>query len=184
MIKLCTDPNCDEEAGLTIQRQIDPAPVPYCHPHGAQRQHELQQALENFRVVVIPPAAPPTELDRAVARIHDLEDLITKATGNAHGLLQPGATEQAEQLATALHTHETQSRALSSARSELADREQALQRMRRDLEQTRAELERTSAELVTARRTLQTRTPAPAPTVPPPAPITPPPPTRPDANKP
>lgn len=172
MIKLCTDPSCDEEAGLTIQRQIDPEGVPYCHPHGAQRQHALNQALENFRVVVIPPAAPPTPLELAEARISELEELLRVIEASGGGDVdsrQSLAKAANDQLATTLHTLETQSRALSSARNELADREQSMQTMRREMDRMRAELERTRAELATAKT-------APAPA----APITPPPPTQPD----
>jgi ABC-type transporter Mla subunit MlaD len=163
MIKLCTDPNCDEEAGLTIQRQIDPAPVPYCHPHGAQRQHELQQALENFRVVVIPPAAPPTDLELAMARISELEEKTNPDAGNG--------PELADQLETALHTLEAQSKTLDRAREQLGEKDQALQVLRRELERTRAELVTTRAELVAKAAAVV------------PGPITPPPPTRPDHVK-
>lgn len=183
MINLCTDPTCDETAALSIQRQGDVAPVGYCLPHGYQRENELKQKLENFRTVVL--ERPPSELEQALARVQELEEELTDPNGsivvdgepNEHGLRQPGPAEQAEQLKTALDTLEIQSRALSSARNELADKDRALQSLKRELERSKAELERTSAELQTARKTLQTMAPAEPRD-------TPPPPTRPDADKP
>jgi chromosome segregation ATPase len=151
----CSDPNCAEEAGLTIQRQIDPGPVPYCHPHGANRQHALNQALENFRVVVVPPAAPPTELELAEERIAELEQALTKATGNTHGLLQPGAVEKAEQLETALRTLETQSRVLQEAREALEDTRASLQLKAGQLERLQSTLTIANAARVKAEEDLQ-----------------------------
>jgi len=168
----CSDPNCAEEAGLTLQRQIDPDAVPFCHPHGAQRQHDLSQALVNFRVVVLPPDSPPTDLELALARIAELEAL--RPLGEAGE-----SPELADQLETALHTLEMQSATLKSARTELGDREQALQTLRRELDRTRAELTKAKDDLALCRLELERfqANEAAGSHV---GPITPPPPTRPD----
>ena len=143
MIKLCNDPTCDETAAMSVQRQGDVEPVVYCLRHAYQREDELRQRLETFASVVL--ERPATELEIALARVQELEgtqpDGGTGGAGDGTG----DGTSSAEQLATALHTLETQGRALASARSELADRDQALQVLRRELERTRAELERAKA---------------------------------------
>jgi chromosome segregation ATPase len=185
MINLCTDPTCDETAALSIQRQGDVAPVGYCLPHGYQREAELRQKLENFRTVVL--ERPPSELEQALARVQELEEELTEPNGqtaagadNEHGLKQPGAAETEEQLETALHTLEMQSATLKTTRAELADREQALQSMRRELERTRGELTKAKDDLALCRAELERfkANEAAGPRVE--GPITPPPPTRPD----
>jgi septal ring factor EnvC (AmiA/AmiB activator) len=166
----CSDPNCAEEAGLTLQRQIDPEAVPFCHPHGAQRQHELNQALVNFRVVVLPPDAPPTDLEIALARVAELE---TRGPDDGAG------PELAGQLETALHTLEVQSKTLDRAKTDLAERNEAVASLRRELERTRAELSKAKDDLALCRlelERLQANEAAGSHV----GPITPPPPTRPD----
>ncbi len=177
MINLCTDPTCDETASLSLQRQGDVAPVGYCLPHGYQRENELKQKLENYTLVVL--ERPESELAQALARVQELEEELTDPGGSVvdgePGAGGAGDTSTAEQLATTLHTLETQARTLASVRSELADKDQALQSLRKELDRTRGDLERTRAQLAAAVKT------APAPAEPR---DTPPPPTRPDAAKP
>jgi DNA repair exonuclease SbcCD ATPase subunit len=183
MINLCTDPTCDETAALSIQRQGDIAPVGYCLPHGYQRENELRQKLENFATVVL--ERPATELELALSRVQELEEELTQPDGQTvdgeHGLKQPGALETEEQLETALHTLEMQSATLKTTRGELADREQALQSLRRELDRTRAELTKAKDDLALCRVELDRfkANEAAGPRVEG-GPVTPPPPTRPD----
>ena len=151
-------------------------PVGYCLPHGYQRENELKQKLENYTLVVL--ERPESELAQALARVQELEEELTEPGGSVvDGEPGPGDTSTAEQLATTLHTLETQARTLSSVRSELADKDQALQSLRKELDRTRGDLERTRSQLAAALEAAKA-TPADGP------PITPPPPTRPDAAKP
>lgn len=179
MIKLCTDPTCDETAAMSVQRSGDVAPVVYCLPHGYQRENELKQLLENFVSVVL--ERPASDLDRALARVQELEKKPEPEGAGAGA----GVGSSADDLALTLHTLETQSQALATARHELADREQALQLMRRELERTRRELETARGDLHAAVRTIERLRAARVPGDGPPAPvpatvITPAPPTRPD----
>lgn len=129
----CSDPNCAEEAGLTLQRSIDPAAVAFCLPHGYQREAELKQQLQNYQLVSIV-AMPPSELELAQARLAELEERA------GAGVVFDPDTEVGAQLETALQTLELQSKTLEKARAELADRDTALQSLRRELERTRTEL--------------------------------------------
>ena len=167
----CSDPNCAEDAGLTIQRSIDPAAVAYCLPHGYQRAAELKPRLENYQLVSIV-AMPPSELELAQARLAELE---------AKGPDAGDGAELADQLETALHTLELQSKTLDKARTELADRDTALSSLRRELERTRADLQRVTGELDRVRAERAAAMAAPPAEGPR---ITPAPPTRPDPTKP
>jgi len=171
MINLCSDPTCDENAALTIQRQIDIAPVGFCLTHGYQREAELKQRLENYTLVTVVQQAP-TELELAQARIAELEE---KTQPDGGGELRIGDDHTAEQqLETVLRTLEQ----LERTRSELAESKEAGNVARRELERTRSELERLRAERRAERTTEHVTTPAtPAPAVPA---TTPPPHTPPD----
>jgi septal ring factor EnvC (AmiA/AmiB activator) len=136
MTDLCSLPNCANDAGVTIQRQADVEAVPYCLEHGYQREAELKQRLENYRLVTVV-AIVPSELELARARVAELEAATT-----SDGEKAAQVSSVAEQLKTTLDTLETQARALASARAELADRDQALKVMRAEVKRTREELDR------------------------------------------
>jgi septal ring factor EnvC (AmiA/AmiB activator) len=157
MINLCTDPTCDENAALTIQRQIDVAPVGFCLTHGYQREAELKQRLENYTLVTVVQQAP-TELELAQARIAELEEKTDA------GELRIGDDDTAEQqLETALRTLEQQGKVLERTRAELAESKEAFNVARRELDRTRSELERLRAERRAERTTEHVTTPAPRP---------------------
>jgi exonuclease VII large subunit len=143
MINLCTDPTCDEQAGVTIQRQVDVAPVPYCLEHGARRALELDQRLENYLRVVIAQQAP-TELELAQGRVAELETRLDPETD----------TKLREQLDTALNTLELQSKALEQARGKVSETREELDVAKRELERTKRELERVRGDLTMATHAL------------------------------
>jgi BMFP domain-containing protein YqiC len=169
MTKLCAV--CDDDAGVTLQRQIDPAAVSYCLQHAAEREQELKIKLENYqRVVVV--ALEPSELEQTQARLAELE------RGD-------GDDDQAE-LETALRTLEQQGIILEATRRDLAESREAFNVAQRELERTRKELERVRGDLTMATRALElARGGSPAPATPPPiTPAAPAPATRPDPPKP
>ena len=174
MIKLCSIPECDDDAGVSLQRQMDVEPVPYCLQHASQREAEFQLKLENYRRTVIA-TLEPTELEQAQARVAELE-------------ASTDTTLQA-QLGKALETLEKQSKAMGDLRNELAESRQAFEVAQRELERVKRERDRVQGDLTMATRALERargEQPAPATTgsEPPPPPMTPAPATRPDGNKP
>jgi hypothetical protein len=143
MIQLCCE--CDENAGLTLQRQADVRPIAYCLPHGYQREGVLKQRLENYQLVAIA-QQEPTELDLAKARIAELEEKTQPDDGS--GGVQLGGADTAEhQLETALRTLELQGKTLETLRSQVGESKEAFNVARRELDRTRGELERTRTEL-------------------------------------
>lgn len=171
MITLCTHPDCDADAGVTLQRQVDVAPVPYCLQHAAQQEELYRLTLQSCTRVVIA-AQEPTELERAQARVAELEG--------------GGAGELEQQLATALRTLEQQHNALEALRSQLGESRQAFEVAQRELERVKAERTRLQGDLTMATRALELARSGKPPEPTPATPATPrtDPPTRPDGSKP
>ncbi len=176
MIKLCAIPECDDDAGVMLQRQIDVAPVPYCLQHAAAREAELTLKLENFQRVVIAPLEP-TPLEQAHAKLAELEALKLDSKSQA-------------QLVQTLETLEKQSKAMGELRSELTDAREAFDVAQRELERVKRDRERIQGDLEMAKQALELVRSGNAPPAattgsePPPPPMTPPPATRPDGQKP
>lgn len=148
----CSDPTCAEDAGLTLKRQIDIEPLAFCLPHGYQREAELKQRLENYQMVTL--GRPPSELELALARVAELESAEPNPFADAGDGDGP---ELADQLETALHTLELQSKTLDTARTELADREASVTSLRKELERSRGELETVKREAVADRDNVLTQ---------------------------
>jgi len=178
MNDLCCD--CDADAGLTLQRQMDVAPIPYCLEHGYRREAELKQRLENYRLVTIVQQAP-SELELAKARIAELEEKTQPNGDGAHVTIGDDHTVE-QQLETALRTLEQQGKTLERTRTELGENKEAFNVARRELDRLRGELERTRTELeqTKAARAELERTKAELEQLRAAGPITPPPPTRPE----
>lgn len=184
MINLCTDPTCDDNAAMTIQRAIDTAPVGFCLRHGYQREAELRQSLQNFTSLVL--ERPATDLELAQTELAQLTALVEgSAEFEQAKAAQEKIVDLSEQLDRALNTLELQSKSLDTARGALLERDDTIKQVRRELVAARGELERTRQELQWNREQLelvkakQGNPPAPAG-----PPETPPPPTRPDGEKP
>lgn len=153
MITFCSDPTCDEYADLTLQRQLDVGPVPFCQPHGNARKNELDLGLVSYRLVSIA-RLPPSELEQAQAQVAELQAQLEPNDG-------PTAAELQEQLEKVLHTLELQNQLLDQARNDLSDRDDTIRILRLEIGRNKKEIERLQP-------------PAPA------APFTPPPSTKPD----
>lgn len=148
MNEACSDPTCDDDAGLTLQRQMDVAPVPFCLEHGYRREAELKQRLENYRLVTVVQQAP-SELELAKARLEELQARVSPDGDPAAG------AELAEQLEAALQGLETQGKVLDDARAALEDRSEHLKVLRAEYDRQKAELERVRQELELAKREAQ-----------------------------
>lgn len=176
MIKLCSNPECDDDAGVTLQRQVDHEPVPYCLQHAAAKEDEFRLKLENYQRTVIA-TLEPSPLEQAQAKVAELERAHDDSAAQA-------------QLAKALETLEKQAKAMGDLRAELGESRQAFEVAQRELERVKRERDRISGDLTMATRALELarsgKPPAPATTgsEPPPPPMTPAPATRPDVNKP
>jgi hypothetical protein len=176
MIQLCSNPECDDDAGVSLQRQIDVAPVPYCLQHAGEREAEFRLKLENFQRTVIA-TLEPSPLELAEKRLAELEAAKDESTTHA-------------QLVKALETLETQAKAMASLRNELGESQQAFQVAQRELERVKRERDRINGDLNMATQALEQlrKAPPPAPATtgsePPPPPMTPAPATRPDGQKP
>jgi hypothetical protein len=170
------NPECEQVVGITLQRQIDPAPVPYCLQHASEQEQAFRLSLQDFRRVVVVPLEL-SELEQTKARLAELE-------ATSHELRDDG---DAAELETALRTLEQQNNILEATRRDLAESREAFTVAQRELERTKRELERVKGDLAMATQALDLARnsgqapPAPAAAVPP---QTPPPATRPDPVKP